>query len=73
MSSRISSRESGLPHLALEEVCGLSSLFSAIKSVAVKDFLTNEDVPVGILDSQVRRLRNNEVALVKVLWGSQFV
>ncbi|KAH0689166.1 hypothetical protein KY289_016524 [Solanum tuberosum] len=40
-------------------------------SVAVKDSLSYEDVPVEILDRQVRRLRNKEVASVMVWWRSQ--
>ena len=44
-----------------------------LESVAVKHSLTYEDVPVEILDHQVRRLRNKEVASVKVLWRSQSV
>ncbi|WMV13690.1 hypothetical protein MTR67_007075 [Solanum verrucosum] len=36
-----------------------------LKSVAVKDSLTYKEVPVEILDRQVRRLRNKEVASVK--------
>ena len=39
----------------------------------MKDSLCNEYVPIDILDRQVRKLRNKEVALVKVLWRSQFV
>ena len=39
----------------------------------MKDSLSYEDVPVEILDRQVRRLRNKEVASVKVLWRSQSV
>ncbi|WMV49552.1 hypothetical protein MTR67_042937 [Solanum verrucosum] len=39
----------------------------------MKDNLTYEEVPVEILDCQVRRLRNKEVASVKILWRSQFV
>ena len=38
-----------------------------LESVVVKDSLTYEDVLVEILDRQVRRLRNKEVASVKVL------
>ncbi|WMV29799.1 hypothetical protein MTR67_023184 [Solanum verrucosum] len=41
--------------------------------MAVKYSLSYEDVPVEILDRQVRRLRNKEVASVKVLWRSQSV
>ena len=41
--------------------------------MAVKYSLSYENVPVEILDRQVRRLRNKEVASVKVLWRSQSV
>ncbi|WMV25073.1 hypothetical protein MTR67_018458 [Solanum verrucosum] len=44
-----------------------------LESVAVKDSLTYEKIPVEILDRQVRRLRNKKVASVKVLWRSQSV
>ncbi|XP_069154585.1 uncharacterized protein [Solanum lycopersicum] len=44
-----------------------------LASVAVKDSLSYEDVPVEILELQVKRLRNKEVASVKVLWRSQSV
>ena len=37
------------------------------ESVVVKDKLSYEDVLVQILDRQFRRLRNEEVASVKVL------
>ncbi|XP_069148010.1 uncharacterized protein [Solanum lycopersicum] len=37
----------------------------------VKDSLSNEDLPVEILDFHVIKLRNKEVASVKVLWRSQ--
>ena len=39
----------------------------------MKDSLSYEDVPVEILDRQVRRLRNKEVASSKILWRSQSV
>ena len=44
-----------------------------LESKVVKDSLFYEDVPVDILDRQVRRLRNKEVSLVKILWRSQLV
>ena len=44
-----------------------------LKSVAVKDSLSYEDVPVQILDRQVKRLRNKKVASVKVLWRRESV
>ena len=39
----------------------------------MKDSLSYENVLVEILDCQVRRLINKEVASVKVLWRSQSV
>jgi len=39
----------------------------------VEDNLTYEEVPIQILDRQVKRLRNKEVASVKVLWRNQQV
>ncbi|WMV37993.1 hypothetical protein MTR67_031378 [Solanum verrucosum] len=51
----------------------LRSSVVPLETVAVKDSLSYEDVPVEIRDRQVRRLRNKEVASVKVLWSSQSV
>ena len=61
-------------HISLFKKC-VGNLASAVSldSVAVKDSLSYEDVPIEILDRQVRRLRNKEVASVKVLWRSQSV
>ena len=42
-------------------------------TLTVKDGLTYEEIPVVILDRQVRKLRTKEVASVKVLWRSQKV
>ncbi|WMV41976.1 hypothetical protein MTR67_035361 [Solanum verrucosum] len=58
-------------HISLLKKCVASIV--PLESVAVKDSLSYEDVPVEILDRQVRRLRNKEVASVKVLWRSQSV
>ena len=44
-----------------------------LESVAVKDSLSYEDVPVEIIECKVTRLRNKEVASVKVLWRSQSI
>ena len=44
-----------------------------LESVTVKYSLSYEDVPVEILDCQVRRLRNKEITLHKVLWTSRSV
>ncbi|WMV47067.1 hypothetical protein MTR67_040452 [Solanum verrucosum] len=61
-------------HISLLKKCvGDPASTVPLESVAVKDSLSYEDVPVEILDRQVRRLRNKEVASVKVLWRSQSV
>ena len=44
-----------------------------LKDVSIEDNLTYEEVAVEILDRQVKRLRNKEVASVKVLWRNQKV
>ena len=61
-------------HISLLKKCvGDPASIVPLKSVAVKYSLSYEDVPVEILDRQVRKLRNKEVASVKVLWRSQSV
>jgi len=61
-------------HISLLKKCGGDpASILPLESVAVKDSLTYEEVPVEILDHQVRRLRNKEVASVKVFWRSQSV
>ena len=59
-------------HISLLKKC-VGDLASVVplETVAVKDSLSYEDVPVEILDRQVRRLRNKEVASVKVWWRNQ--
>ena len=44
-----------------------------LEYVAVKDSVFYEDVPVEIVDCQVRRLRNKEVTSVKVFGRSKSV
>ena len=51
----------------LKKCVGDTALIVPLESVIVKDSLTYEEAPVEILDRQVRRLRNREVASVKVL------
>ncbi|WMV54289.1 hypothetical protein MTR67_047674 [Solanum verrucosum] len=54
-------------HISLLKKCvGDPASVVPLESVDVKDSLSYEDVPVEILDRQVRRLRNKEVASVKV-------
>ena len=60
-------------HISLLKKCvGDTASVLPLESVAVKDSLPYEDVLAEILERQVRRLRK-KVALVKVLWRSQFV
>ena len=55
-------------HISLLKKCvGDQASIVPLESVAVKDSLFYEDVPVEILDHQVRRLINKEVTSVKVL------
>ena len=55
-------------HISLLKKCvGNPASVVPIESVAVQDSLSYEDVPVEILDHQVRMLRNNKFATVKVL------
>ncbi|WMV13586.1 hypothetical protein MTR67_006971 [Solanum verrucosum] len=61
-------------HISLLKKCvGDPTSIVPLETVAVKDSLSYEDVPVEILNRQIRRLRNKEVASVKVLWRSQSV
>ncbi|KAH0695075.1 hypothetical protein KY285_022172 [Solanum tuberosum] len=56
----------------LKNCIGDPSLILPTESVRIKDGLSYEEIPVQILDRQVRRLRTKEVASVKVLWRNQF-
>ncbi|WMV36777.1 hypothetical protein MTR67_030162 [Solanum verrucosum] len=57
----------------LKKCIGDPSLILPTESVRIKDNLSYEEIPVQILDRQVRRLRTKDVASVKVLWRNQFV
>ncbi|WMV25361.1 hypothetical protein MTR67_018746 [Solanum verrucosum] len=52
---------------------GDPSLIIPTEDIGIKDSLSYEEIPVQILDHQVRKLRTKEVASVKVLWRNQFV
>ncbi|WMV26721.1 hypothetical protein MTR67_020106, partial [Solanum verrucosum] len=61
-------------HISLLKKCmGDPTSMVPLDSVTVKNSLSYKDVPVEVLDRQVRRLRNKEVASVKVLWRSQSI
>ncbi|XP_049372615.1 uncharacterized protein LOC125837564 [Solanum verrucosum] len=52
---------------------GDPSLIIPTEDIGIKDNLPYKEIPVHILDCQVRKLRTKEVASVKVLWRNQFV
>ena len=53
----------------LKKYVGDPSSIVPLESVAVKDSLSYDDVPVESLDRQVRRLRNKNVISVKIFCG----
>ncbi|WMV55017.1 hypothetical protein MTR67_048402, partial [Solanum verrucosum] len=57
----------------LKKCMGDPSLIIPTEDIGIKDSLSYEEIPVQILDRQVRKLRTKEVASVKVLWKNQFV
>ena len=58
-------------HVSMLRKCvGDPTRIVPVNDVQVIEKLTYEEVPIAILDRQVRRLRNKEVASVKVLWRS---
>ncbi|XP_070002587.1 uncharacterized protein [Nicotiana sylvestris] len=56
-----------------QKVVGDPPTITPIEAIEVNEELSYEEIPVAILDKQVRKLRNKEVASVKVLWQSQQV
>ncbi|WMV25256.1 hypothetical protein MTR67_018641 [Solanum verrucosum] len=61
-------------HISMLKKCmGNPSLIIPTEVIGIKDSLSYEEIPVQILDRQVRRLRTKEVASIKVLWRNQFV
>lgn len=43
------------------------------EDIDVKNLVSYKEVPIEILDSQVRKIRTKEIASVKVLWRNQKV
>ncbi|KAH0657753.1 hypothetical protein KY289_026501 [Solanum tuberosum] len=61
-------------HISMLKKCiGGPSLILPTESIRIKNSLSYEEIPVLILDRQVRRFRTKDVASVKVLWRNQFV
>ncbi|XP_070002579.1 gamma tubulin complex adapter mto1-like [Nicotiana sylvestris] len=56
-----------------KKVVGDLSTIVLVETIEVNEELSYEEVPVSILDRQVRKLRNKEIASVKVLWQNQQV
>jgi len=52
----------------LKKVMGDPSAIVPIETIEVNEELSYEEIPVAILDRQVQKLRNKEIASVKVLW-----
>ena len=50
---------------------GDPSRITPIEDVQIIEDRTYKEVPVAILDHQVKKLRNKEIASVKVLWRNQ--
>ncbi|XP_070007517.1 uncharacterized protein [Nicotiana sylvestris] len=49
------------------------SVIVPIGDIEVSEELSYEEIPVAILDRQVRKLRSKEISFVKVLWQNQQV
>ncbi|XP_070017341.1 uncharacterized protein [Nicotiana sylvestris] len=55
----------------LKKVVGDPPIIVPVETIEVNEELSYEEFPVAILDRQVRKLRNKEIASVKVLWQKQ--
>ncbi|XP_009778406.2 uncharacterized protein [Nicotiana sylvestris] len=56
-------------HVSILRKCiGDPSRITPMKDIHIAEDLSYSEVPVAILDRQVRKLRTKEVASVKVLW-----
>ena len=61
-------------HVSMLKKClGYPSSILSVEALGGDENLSYEEVPVEILDSQVKRLRNKEIATVKVLWRNHLV
>ncbi|XP_075074812.1 uncharacterized protein LOC142162365 [Nicotiana tabacum] len=57
----------------LRKFLGDPSCINPIEDIEVSENLSYDEIPVAILDRQIRKLRTKEVASVKVLWRSNNV
>ncbi|XP_070032200.1 uncharacterized protein [Nicotiana tomentosiformis] len=57
----------------LKKVVGDSSAIVPVETIEVNEELSYEEIILSILDKKVQKLRNKEIASVKVLWQNQQV
>src|SRR5688572_1569585 len=57
----------------LRKFIGVENTIVPLQDVTIEENLSYEELPVEILDKQVKRLRNKEIVSVKVLWRNQYV
>ena len=57
----------------LKKCLGDPTSILPFEGLEVDEELSDEEVPVEILDIQVKRLRNKEICTVKVLWRNHLV
>ncbi|XP_075087661.1 uncharacterized protein LOC142169663 [Nicotiana tabacum] len=57
----------------LKMVVGYPSLIIPVETIEVNEEFTYDEILVAILDRQVRKLRNKEIASVKMLWRNKQV
>ncbi|WMV25117.1 hypothetical protein MTR67_018502 [Solanum verrucosum] len=57
----------------LKKCVGDPTSIILLEGLRVDESLSYEEIPVNILDRQVKKLRNNEVPSVKVLWRNHLV
>ncbi|XP_070040893.1 uncharacterized protein [Nicotiana tomentosiformis] len=55
------------------KVVGDPTLIVPIEAVEVNEKFTYEEIPIYIIDRQVQKLRNKEIASVNMLWQNQHV
>ena len=55
----------------LRKCIGDPSLITSTEDVQVTEDLTYEEMPIAILDRQVKKMRNKEIASVKVRWRNR--
>ena len=61
-------------HVSMLKKClGDPASILPLEGLGVDEDLSYEEVPVEILDRQVKRLRNKEISIVKVFWINHLV